>query len=401
MIKRSIKDFWPGIAVSMLAVVAHIYGAGAGLSIALIVLNGLVWGGLAIFRAGRPIEQEAGEDVATMDKEMRELLSDIDHSIQSELASIRGNLGDTRLLVSDAIAKLNASFYGLSNDASSQEHLIRGLIDNISGAKGSEGDVFINIMEFTEETAETLQYLVDLLVDTGKQSVKTVYKIDDMVKEMDEIFSLLSDVKKIADQTNLLALNAAIEAARAGEAGRGFAVVASEVRKLSQYSGKVSDQIRTQAQRTREMIGGAREIVGELAKRDMNVAITAKGKVSGMLSGIQKMNDAVSERLADVGEKTKKINEDVNVAVRALQFEDIAGQLLGYVEARLENVGALMAEIEKRMPDGPPGTTGRGGCGDMVRVMRSRLPDIVGEWDKAVHNPVAQKTMSSGDVELF
>ncbi|MDX1250757.1 MAG: chemotaxis protein [Gammaproteobacteria bacterium] len=401
MIKESIKYLWPGIAVSIIAIATEVYGAGAGLSIAMIVLNCLVWGGLAFFRTTRPITQETGEDVDAMDKEMRGLLSDIDRSIQTELASIRGNLVDSRLLVSDAIVKLNDSFRGLSGDVSSQERLVRGLMDNISGKNEDGGDAFINVMEFTEETAETLQYLVNLLVDTGKKSVKAVYTIDDMVREMDEIFSLLSDVKMIADQTNLLALNAAIEAARAGEAGRGFAVVAAEVRKLSQYSGKVSDQIRVQAQKTREMVGGAREIIGELAKRDMNVAITAKGKVSGMLSGIQEMNDAVAGRLADVGEKTKKINEDVNIAVRALQFEDIAGQLLGYVDARLENIGKLMGEIDRRMPDVPPTMKGQGGCGDRVRVMRSSLSDIVVEWDKAVHNPVMQKTMNSGDVELF
>ncbi|MFZ5594262.1 MAG: methyl-accepting chemotaxis protein [Pseudomonadota bacterium] len=256
-------------------------------------------------------------------------------------------------------------------------------------------------MDFTEETAATLQYLVDLLVDTGKQSVKTVYKIDDMVREMDEIFSLLADVKMIADQTNLLALNAAIEAARAGEAGRGFAVVASEVRKLSQYSGKVSDQIRAQAQKTKEMIGGAREIVGELAKRDMNVAITAKGRVSEMLSSIKQMNDTISEKLADIGEKTRKINADVNTAVRALQFEDIVGQLLGYVEARLGNIGGFLGEIERRMPEVPPGEDDRTKSSYMVGAMRVEVREIAGEWGRVAHNPVAQKTMSSGDVELF
>lgn len=87
-----------------------------------------------------------------------------------------------------------------------------------------------------------------------------------------------------------MALNAAIEAVRAGEAGRGFAVVASEVRKLSQSSSSLSEQIRSQVQKTKATIGEARKIVGEVTAKDMNVAITAKGRIDDMLSEIGLLN---------------------------------------------------------------------------------------------------------------
>lgn len=88
----------------------------------------------------------------------------------------------------------------------------------------------------------------------SKETNEQVAKMEAISSRMEEAGNVLEDVsiivdqaikksKQIAFQTNVLALNAGVEASRAGDYGRGFSVVAENVRKLSEQSKKVSDDI--------------------------------------------------------------------------------------------------------------------------------------------------------------
>ena len=260
---------------------------------------------------------------------------EMENKLSSELNLLRAELTQVRDLSSDAVVTLTDSLQGLNADAQEQTALVNSTVKDMGGKEGSGS---IGIEEFTRATSPILQEFIDVLINVSHQGMSTVNYIDDMAGHMDEIFALLTDVKSIADQTNLLALNAAIEAARAGEAGRGFAVVAGEVRKLSQHSEHFNAQIGDQAKTAQTSIARARDLLSRVASRDMNTTLQAKSRLDVMMKQLFAMNEGVSGNLEKVSQIAEKIDGNVGMAVRSLQFEDLVRQLSEQAENRADKV---------------------------------------------------------------
>jgi len=317
-------------------------------------------------------------------------------NLSSELSVITSKIDVMKYIVSDAVGGLSESFTNLSEQVALQENLLHEIIEGLHSSDG-EGDH----KGFIEETKEVLEYFVNNITEVSRGGMTMVYTVDDIETQMDDVNQLLGEISAIADQTNLLALNAAIEAARAGEAGRGFAVVADEVRSLSTNSNNLNDKIRQVVDKSKSNIAKAKEIVGEIAGKDMSVAMQHKSRVDEVLILMDEKNKFVNEKLLQAQTISSEVEKGVNIAVRALQFEDIARQQCEQLNAHIGLVDQLFVTIQTEVTAVKSDLSVITVLNEAIDSLNKSIEQVTLKANVIHSSTSSQSDMNEGEVELF
>ncbi len=180
--------------------------------------------------------------------------------------------------------------------------------------------------------------------------------IDALQEEITKISSVMQVIREISEQTNLLALNAAIEAARAGEAGRGFAVVADEVRKLSQRTGKSTEEISNIISSLQAKAQQVTQTVQEKQEEAISAAVNAKAAdeaLHGIVNYVETivgMSDSIATLAADQEKAASGITQAVSyigdlsrkTAEEASAFHDMSDSVRG----KAQNLKQLVSRFK-------------------------------------------------------
>lgn len=355
------------------------------------------WAGVALWRekSFRQLHLHAVAPVVAAEPPVGELLAEMDGALESELCGANNEIERARGLVRDAVSLLGTSFQELEALSTRQGVIVAEIVGHGSASGGDN----VNVQQFVDEASTLLDSFVEMLIDTSKNSVVVTHHIDDMVAELSGVFSLLENIKALAKQTNMLALNASIEAARAGEAGRGFAVVADEVRKLSMISGDLNENIRDRISGAQTAIMNVRKTVEIMATRDINATVDAKERVNAIMEQTGAMNVFFSEKIGEVSEVGNQVTTAVGTAIRSLQFEDMANQVMmaaGVHIERLQQVSAHLGELRQQGAGESASTNDAN-----LRQLQATLAHQRETWRNANHKAVSQESMNAGDVQLF
>lgn len=415
-----IEFYWPALLITIIVIISEILLGSGPVPIVLTAITATAWTVMALLNSKQaaaaaaekapiaepeapvptpePIAMPVAEAV-NITPQITGITTEIGQYLRHESSSIQEKTSNIRDIIKDAITNLNNSFNNL-NDHTQQEHdVVVSLIESLASGEGSSDSQALSFQQLSNETTHVMEKLVAQLSNVGQRSTETVRKIDEMVGQIEAIFTLLVDVKSIADQTNLLALNAAIEAARAGDAGRGFAVVADEVRKLSLHSNQLNEQIRAQAEQAKTTIDDVRSIVSKVATEDVNEALTSKSTVDNMMYDLEKMNNAVSTKLEQISGMITQVDDNVSVAVRSLQFEDIVSQILGQLDGQTNNLQQFADQIGNSFHQLQGNVSSGSDCQEQLGTLQGAISQARGSLESSSSS--SKSSMQDGDVELF
>ncbi len=386
----------------VVALVQFLLGGGWPGAMLALVLGGC-WGGLTL-RIGAGSES-IGEEVlarefSALTEETQNLFENLAEASGAQIGSIRDEGHQARVLLDDAIEKLVSCFTRLEDCTRSQQKLALELTQSSEHGAGS-GQVSLDA--FLKEVDGLLRSFVQVVLDNSEGAKEISARMTQTQARFQDVRKTLEEVKKIADQTNLLAINAAVEAARAGNSGKGFAVVAAEVRTLSVRSNAFSDQVMASVEEITHALDAVTVNINELSKKGLSVASDSKTKADAVLSKTQKLNSNIEQSASGISHVSQQVEQEVRVAVTSLQFHDMVTQILGHLDRRAElmqsvvsNLGTLSFQTQVAYDQG-----GQSDWQSRLEQFRGGLRNASGLVEQVRHNPVSQKSMETGTVELF
>jgi methyl-accepting chemotaxis protein len=394
---------WGLLLTIVVAAVFYVFEPAAGLSagIAFLVL-GLSWRAIALMPSrpaeGRLASSRVIEEQALIG-EFRNLLKETAEQFSTQFKVTRSEIVRVQSLLSEAIEELTLSFQGMHDQTEQQRHV------TLSVTTGSaEGDSTAQFDTFVRDTSSVMQRVVDSVIGNSKLGMELVELTDRIASHAQQVLGILSEIGAIAKQTNLLALNAAIEAARAGEAGRGFAVVADEVRDLSARTTQFSQQINTLMQGMQTSVKQTESAIQGMACQDMTFALESKQQVEVIIRAMEGQNLARIQALGVLGGSASAVESLVGKAITALQFQDMVSQLLGHIARRVDALDEVMRQFSVlgAVLEREAATTDVAAAIASLREEQNRVSAVLRTIEaKTVNNPVDQKAMTQGDIELF
>ncbi|MCQ6274239.1 methyl-accepting chemotaxis protein [Bacillus sp. V3B] len=210
------------------------------------------------------------------------------------------------------------------------------------------------VLEMTNEGSQLMDSSTNQMSKIDQIVRDSVYKVQNLHKQSQEISKLVVVIKEVADQTNLLALNAAIEAARAGEHGKGFAVVADEVRKLAeQTANSVTDitEIVNNIQNGFNLVAGSlQDGYKEVEKGTAQIETTGETFTQISTSVTEMVNSikSVSVNLSGIAANSQEMNGSIQ-EIAATAEESAAG--VEQTSASVQQTSSAMEEVARSSND--------------------------------------------------
>jgi methyl-accepting chemotaxis protein len=313
----------------------------------------------------------------------QEQLERFKERLRDEITRVGEDVERVRLMVHEAGSQLTRGFADLASQTRAQRDILEKLVATVDRS-GHGGERTASISDFSAAAGMLLRQLTNHVGEYSAQSQEHVESIDHMTRAFDDATGLLAQIERVTTQTKMLALNARIEAARAGEAGRAFAVVASEVREISRFSQDLATRIGQRVDTARETLSRVRSDLASAASTSSNQASSTESRVAEILNQLDELNNGFAAGLADVRTLSGRLDTTLNNTLVALQFEDLANQVLSSVRSRLRALLVVAEVLDAR--------------GLEMLEARPELKHLV---EEPVSGSAVEATMQGGELEMF
>lgn len=286
--------------------------------------------------------------------------------------------------IEEAVVTVSSNFQQIAEQAKTGvARATLFLSGNSSGRSDSA-----SVEDLIGHARSTFDTILSTLARGAQVSHQAVERMQEIDRYAERICNALKLLESIGDGNRILALNARIEAAHAGAYGRGFEAVATEVIAQTDHSHAVIIDLSDTIRSLRSSASSAVADLTRLSDQGMASAEEGRKHVEQTLQAFNQMDQQIRTLLRSAVDDSAQLGEEINGAVRGLQFQDRVNQRLNHVVEALNEVHARLIGL----------------CGETPASDSGLVEEILTRYTMHEERSAAdihENEAAAGEVELF
>jgi hypothetical protein len=275
-------------------------------------------------------------------------------SSSSKTADAKQGMGEVISQTEQAVLALTMSFRGITTKTRKQMEtamsLLRRNADQLSVSEGA----WLSLPDYIRAYETQLQEVIDSMIKFSSASDEMLthqVKIREQSVVIDE---LLDELRSMAIRIGRLALDSSVAAGESGRNPEMFVRLTDSIRETSDQARDMTRSVRESLAKIRDELMVIYKIVNKAGDIAKGSARQAKADVSQLNVTMIEKTKEVEVSLAKINSLGQEIQQDVNSAMVAMQFQDITQQKLEHMRGKIltdvmQNLDLLSAETQEMM----------------------------------------------------
>jgi methyl-accepting chemotaxis protein len=275
-------------------------------------------------------------------------------SSSSKTADAREGMGEVISQTEQAVLALTMSFRGITQKTRQQMETAMSLLRrNASDLTVSEG-AWLSLPDYIRAYETQLQEVIDSMIKFSTASDEMLTHQGKIREQSVIIDELLDELRSMAIRIGRLALDSSVAAGESGRNREMLVRLTDSIRETSDQARDMTRSVRESLEKIRDELVATYKIINRAANIAKESARRAKADVSQLNVTMIEKTKEVEVSLAKINSLGSDIQQDVNNAIVAMQFQDITQQKLEHMRGSIlsdvmRNLDLLSVETQEMM----------------------------------------------------
>jgi methyl-accepting chemotaxis protein len=261
-------------------------------------------------------------------------------------------MGEVISQTEQAVLALTMSFRGITMKTRQQMEAAMSLLRrNSTELTASEG-AWLSLPDYIRAYETQLQEVIDSMIKFSTASDEMLTHQGKIREQSIIIDELLDELRSMAIRIGRLALDSSVAAGESGRNRETLVKLTDSIRETSDGARDMTRSVRESLEKIRDELGVTYKIVNKAADIAKESARRAKADVSQLNVTMIEKTKEVEVSLGKINSLGQDIQQDVNNAIIAMQFQDITQQKLEYMRGNvltdvMQNLDVMSTETQE------------------------------------------------------